>query len=237
MRVRVIHALVRADLRRRRGWDDRAWGVPICQAYLAYTLVEFALIPVRSMRQVGAPYLPHEEAASYARWRYLGPPARHRRGPAAARRRRAGTRSRRSTCSPARPSTTTAGAWSPPSTPTSWCPRSRSWSRRRLRRSRPTVVHGDRAAVPRRRDRRRAGHPAHPVRRPWSTPLRPGARSRSTRLLDRVASPCPARPAAASATGAAGRPAAPRWGVQHDLVDASPAAATDPARGRPDGQG
>ncbi|MFB9314973.1 oxygenase MpaB family protein [Nocardioides plantarum] len=72
VRVRVIHALVRADLRRRPDWDESAWGVPICQAYLAYTLVEFALIPVRSMRQVGAPYLPHEEAASYARWRYLG---------------------------------------------------------------------------------------------------------------------------------------------------------------------
>lgn len=72
VRVRVIHALVRADLRRRPEWDEPAWGVPICQAYLAYTLVEFALIPLRAMRQVGAPYLPHEQAASYARWRYLG---------------------------------------------------------------------------------------------------------------------------------------------------------------------
>jgi hypothetical protein len=72
VRVRVIHALVRADLSRRPEWDERAWGVPISQAYLAYTLVEFALIPTRAMRQVGAPYLPHEEAASYARWRYLG---------------------------------------------------------------------------------------------------------------------------------------------------------------------
>lgn len=72
VRVRVIHALVRADLRRRPEWDEAAWGVPICQAYLAYTLVEFALIPLRAMHQLGAPYLPHEEAASYARWRYLG---------------------------------------------------------------------------------------------------------------------------------------------------------------------
>lgn len=72
VRVRVIHALVRADLRRRPAWDADAWGEPISQAYLAYTLVEFALIPLRSMRMIGAPYLPHEEAASYARWRYLG---------------------------------------------------------------------------------------------------------------------------------------------------------------------
>nr|WP_278259730.1 oxygenase MpaB family protein [Nocardioides convexus] len=47
-------------------------GVPICQAYLGYTLVEFTLIPLRAMRRIGAPYLPEEEAAAYARWRYLG---------------------------------------------------------------------------------------------------------------------------------------------------------------------
>lgn len=72
VRVRMIHALVRADLQRRPAWDADAWGVPICQAYLAYTLVEFALIPMRAMRQVGAPYRPHEVDAAYARWRYLG---------------------------------------------------------------------------------------------------------------------------------------------------------------------
>lgn len=72
VRVRIIHALVRADLARRPAWDSAAWGVPICQAYLAYTLVEFTLIPLRAMRQIGAPYLPHEEDAAYARWRYLG---------------------------------------------------------------------------------------------------------------------------------------------------------------------
>ncbi|GAA1523795.1 oxygenase MpaB family protein [Nocardioides humi] len=72
VRVRVIHALVRADLQRRPEWDAAAWGVPICQAYLGYTLVEFTLIPLRAMRRIGAPYLPHEEAAASARWRYLG---------------------------------------------------------------------------------------------------------------------------------------------------------------------
>lgn len=72
VRVRIIHALVRADLARRADWDASAWGVPICQAYLGYTLVEFTLIPLRAMRRIGAPYLPHEEAAAYARWRYLG---------------------------------------------------------------------------------------------------------------------------------------------------------------------
>ncbi|WP_193609316.1 oxygenase MpaB family protein [Nocardioides lijunqiniae] len=72
VRVRVIHAMVRAALRDDPAWDLAAWGVPICQAYLGYTLVEFCLIPVRGMRAIGAPHLPAEEAAAYARWRYLG---------------------------------------------------------------------------------------------------------------------------------------------------------------------
>ncbi len=72
VRVRVIHALVRAALSADPEWDLPAWGLPICQSYLAYTLVEFCLIPLRGLRTIGAPYLPHEEAAAYARWRYLG---------------------------------------------------------------------------------------------------------------------------------------------------------------------
>lgn len=72
VRVRVIHALVRDALRDDPGWDEPAWGVPICQAYLAYTLVEFCLIPLRGMAAIGAAFLPHEVEAYYARWRYIG---------------------------------------------------------------------------------------------------------------------------------------------------------------------
>ncbi|TYL46148.1 DUF2236 domain-containing protein [Nocardioides sp. BGMRC 2183] len=72
VRVRVIHALVRAALRDRPDWDAAAWGLPICQAYLGYTLVEFTLIPLRAMERIGAPYQPDELAAAYARWRYVG---------------------------------------------------------------------------------------------------------------------------------------------------------------------
>jgi hypothetical protein len=72
VRVRVIHALVRRALRDDPRWDERAWGVPICQAYLAYTLVEFCLIPLRGMAAIGAAFLPHEVVAYYARWRYIG---------------------------------------------------------------------------------------------------------------------------------------------------------------------
>ncbi|WP_435743952.1 oxygenase MpaB family protein [Nocardioides sp. SYSU DS0663] len=72
VRVRIIHALVRHALLRSEAWDLPAWGVPICQSYLAYTLVEFCLIPLRGMRAIGAPYRPHEVAAYYAQWRYVG---------------------------------------------------------------------------------------------------------------------------------------------------------------------
>ncbi|TIC88672.1 DUF2236 domain-containing protein [Nocardioides sp. GY 10113] len=72
VRVRIIHALVRASLADRPDWDTAAWGVPICQAYLAYTLVEFTLIPIRAMGLIGAPYRPEEQAGAYARWRYIG---------------------------------------------------------------------------------------------------------------------------------------------------------------------
>ncbi|HEY3339452.1 MAG TPA: oxygenase MpaB family protein [Propionicimonas sp.] len=72
VRVRIIHALVREALRGDPRWDGPAWGVPICRAYLAYTLVEFCLIPLRGMAAIGAVFLPHEEAAYYARWRYIG---------------------------------------------------------------------------------------------------------------------------------------------------------------------
>ncbi len=72
VRVRIIHALVRHALSHDERWDAPAWGVPISQAFLAYTLIEFCLIPLRGMRAIGAPYLPHEVAGYYARWRYIG---------------------------------------------------------------------------------------------------------------------------------------------------------------------
>lgn len=72
VRVRIIHALVRRALSNDPRWDEPAWGVPICQAFLAYTLVEFCLIPLRGMAAIGAALLPHEVSAYYARWRYIG---------------------------------------------------------------------------------------------------------------------------------------------------------------------
>lgn len=72
VRVRLIHAMVRHHLRTSPDWDHDAWGLAISQSHLAYTLIEFCLVPLRGLAQVGAPYLPSEVAAFYARWRYIG---------------------------------------------------------------------------------------------------------------------------------------------------------------------
>lgn len=72
LRVRIIHALVRASLLDDPRWDLPAWGVPINQSYQAYTLIEFCLIPLRAMRAIGAPLDAAERAGYYARWRYIG---------------------------------------------------------------------------------------------------------------------------------------------------------------------
>lgn len=72
VRVRIIHALVRRHLSTAPEWDTRAWGVPIPQAFLAYTLIEFCLIPLRGLRAIGAAYLPREVDAFYRMWRYIG---------------------------------------------------------------------------------------------------------------------------------------------------------------------
>jgi hypothetical protein len=73
VRVRFIHGFVRHQLRNSPEWDHAAWGLPIPQAHLAYTVDEFCLIPLRALRQVGVSYLPHEVADGFfARWRYIG---------------------------------------------------------------------------------------------------------------------------------------------------------------------
>lgn len=72
VRVRLIHAMVRHHLQASPEWDTAAWGMPISQAHLAYTLIEFCLVPLRGLAQIGATYQPLEIDTSYRRWRYLG---------------------------------------------------------------------------------------------------------------------------------------------------------------------
>ena len=73
VRVRMIHAFVRRHLRESDAWDRAAWGEPISQAHLAYTIDEFCLVLLRALSRVGVTFRAHEVADGYyARWRYLG---------------------------------------------------------------------------------------------------------------------------------------------------------------------
>jgi hypothetical protein len=72
VRVRMIHAHIRAHLARRPEWDERAWGVPIPQSYLAFTLAEFCSIALRAMARLGVRYTASEREDVMHLWRYVG---------------------------------------------------------------------------------------------------------------------------------------------------------------------
>ena len=73
VRVRMIHAFVRQHLRDDPAWDREAWGEPVSQAHLAYTIDEFCILLLRALGRVGVTFRPHEVADGfYARWQYLG---------------------------------------------------------------------------------------------------------------------------------------------------------------------
>lgn len=71
VRVRMIHAFVRRHILADDEWDIDADGIPINQSDLAYTVVEFMWLPVRSMQMLGVYYIPDDLAAIYAMWRYM----------------------------------------------------------------------------------------------------------------------------------------------------------------------
>jgi len=72
IRVRMIHAFVRRHILSSAKWDTHSDGVPINQADLAYTVVEFMWLPVRSVQKLGIYYTPADLEAIYALWRYMG---------------------------------------------------------------------------------------------------------------------------------------------------------------------
>lgn len=72
VRVRMIHAFVRHHILNNVEWNVDDVGVPINQSDLAYTVVEFMWLPVRSMQRLGIYYTPEDLAAIYAMWRYMG---------------------------------------------------------------------------------------------------------------------------------------------------------------------
>lgn len=72
VRVRMIHAHIRERLRGSAEWDADAWGVPIPQPYMAYTLAEFCSVALRAMAQLGARYSDPELDDICHLWRYVG---------------------------------------------------------------------------------------------------------------------------------------------------------------------
>ena len=72
VRVRVIHAHVRRGLRAAGLWNDEAWGVPIPQPYMAFTIAEFGHVAIDAMEKLGVRFTDRELDDIYHLWRYVG---------------------------------------------------------------------------------------------------------------------------------------------------------------------
>lgn len=72
LRVRMIHAFVRRQLLGSGKWDSAAWGVPIPQSFMAFTIAEFGHIALAAMHQLGVRYSADELDDIYHFWRYVG---------------------------------------------------------------------------------------------------------------------------------------------------------------------
>lgn len=72
VRVRIIHAHVRRGLIQSGLWDEKAWGAPIPQPYMAFTLAEFGHIAIDAMHKVGVRLSDRELDDVYHLWRYVG---------------------------------------------------------------------------------------------------------------------------------------------------------------------
>ncbi len=72
VRVRMIHAHVRQMLWKRGDWDENAWGAPIPQPYMAFTVAEFGHIAIDAMHTLGVRFTDRELDDIYHLWRYVG---------------------------------------------------------------------------------------------------------------------------------------------------------------------
>jgi ER-bound oxygenase mpaB/B'/Rubber oxygenase, catalytic domain len=71
LRVRMIHAFVRSHLWGSGQWDDAAWGAPIPQSFMAFTIAEFGHVALAAMHQLGVRYTADELDDIYHLWRYV----------------------------------------------------------------------------------------------------------------------------------------------------------------------
>ncbi|WP_211348952.1 oxygenase MpaB family protein [Nocardioides litoris] len=72
VRVRLIHARVRRHVGSSTAWDHDAWGVPVPQPYLAFTLAEFGHVSLEAMTHLGVRLRRRELDDVYHLWRYVG---------------------------------------------------------------------------------------------------------------------------------------------------------------------
>ncbi|WP_410660242.1 oxygenase MpaB family protein [Amycolatopsis sp. lyj-112] len=72
LRVRVVHAHVRAAMNRRKDWDYAAWDRPVNQVQTAGTLLLFSLVYVFGTQLLGIRYSARERADILHLWRYIG---------------------------------------------------------------------------------------------------------------------------------------------------------------------
>lgn len=71
LRVRMIHAFVRKHLHDSGQWDTRAWGAPIPQSFMAFTIAEFGHVALAAMHKLGVRYTADELDDIYHFWRYV----------------------------------------------------------------------------------------------------------------------------------------------------------------------
>jgi hypothetical protein len=72
LRVRLMHAMVRAGMARRPDWDFESWDYPINQSTLAGTLLLFSMGSVIGSQALGVEFSSRDKDALYHFWRYVG---------------------------------------------------------------------------------------------------------------------------------------------------------------------
>ncbi|MGI8329812.1 oxygenase MpaB family protein [Actinomadura scrupuli] len=72
LRVRIMHAQVRAAMHRRDDWDHEAWDAPINQIQLTGTLLLFSLVMLLGSRALGLQFSKADQAGVLHLWRYVG---------------------------------------------------------------------------------------------------------------------------------------------------------------------
>ncbi len=72
LRVRLMHAMVRAGMARRPDWDFEDWDYPVNQSTMAGTLMLFSLGNVLGSQALGVQFSRQDKDALYHFWRYVG---------------------------------------------------------------------------------------------------------------------------------------------------------------------